>query len=143
MAGVRNAFSVLLVEDDEPIRALHRQVLEASRRFRVVGQAANGREAIAEAARTKADLVLLDLLMPVLGGYEALPGIRKASPRSNVVVVTMLPRDDWEPRVLKRGARAILDKSLSNDQLVEALLRIMNGHKSLDGRKKPVARSSK
>jgi DNA-binding NarL/FixJ family response regulator len=112
---------LLLVDDEPGFRLLAKMVLEEHPSLQVVGEAANGKEAIEQAKRLKPDAILLDLNMPVMGGLQALPKLRVASPDSLVFVVSVA-RDQQELHQAKMaGAHAFIDKALSNDQFVVAL----------------------
>jgi len=112
----------LLVVDDEPsFRLLAKLILEDRPDYQVVGEAADGEQAIEQARRLQPDAVLLDLNMPVMGGLKALPRLRAASPQSLVVVVSVA-RDQQELHQAKMaGAHGFIDKALSNEEFVRAL----------------------
>jgi DNA-binding NarL/FixJ family response regulator len=100
------------------------RILERSGHFTVVGQAADGRDAVEVAGRDHPDLVVLDLSMPRMGGLEALPQILGSSPSTKVVLYS-----GSEGRVrnatLPSGASAFLRKTLNPSELVEELLLVM------------------
>jgi CheY-like chemotaxis protein len=75
---------VLLAEDDADILELTRMLLDLDGRFRVVGEATTGVEAIVLAKQLQPDAVLLDLMMPVMSGFIALPTIRAVAPRAAI-----------------------------------------------------------
>ena len=79
---------VLVVDDDADVHDLVHVAFALDDRFEVVGDALDGRAAVALAASLRPDLVLLDLLMPVMDGLTALPLIRRASPESAVVALS-------------------------------------------------------
>src|SRR5437870_947474 len=83
-AGPMEPVRIVLADDVEDIRYLFRVVLEAAGRFEVVGEAATGREAVDLARSLQPDVILLDLGMPEMGGLEALPLIKVASPTTQV-----------------------------------------------------------
>lgn len=115
----RRALRTLLVEDDPDLRELNRIVLERTGEFDIVGIAADGEAAIQQAERLQPDLILLDILMPIMGGLEALPGIRKVAPDSRVVVVSMLQREGMVDEALKLGASGFVDKGLEPHDFVQ------------------------
>lgn len=102
---------VLIVEDEAPIRGLLRLVLDDADGFRVVGEAGDGREAIALARHHQPDVVLLDLAMPGIGGLEALPLLRAVSPKVRVVVLSGLDAATVEDRARAEGAASYVVKS--------------------------------
>lgn len=112
---------LLLVDDEPAFRVLARMILADHPSLQVVGEAGDGRQAIEEARRLQPDAILLDLNMPVLGGLQALPRLRAASPKSLVFVVSVA-RDQQELHQAKMaGAHAFIDKALPNDAFVAAL----------------------
>jgi diguanylate cyclase (GGDEF)-like protein/PAS domain S-box-containing protein len=102
---------VLVVEDEEPIRQLLCITLEEAPGFSVVGEAGDGREAIALARHHQPDIVILDLAMPGIGGLEALPLLRAVSPHAKVVVLSGLDAGSIEARARAEGAAGYLVKS--------------------------------
>ena len=118
--------SVVIVDDTEDLRFILRRVLSGSGRFQVAGEATNGQEAIEVAARLQPDVILLDLLMPVMDGWEALPLLRRACPRSRVVVVSGQDRSHAEARAMALGASGYIEKGVSSTEILRALLRIID-----------------
>ncbi|HEX5268812.1 MAG TPA: response regulator [Acidimicrobiales bacterium] len=112
---------VLIVDDVEDIRHLLRLVLGTDARFRVVGEARDGVEAIERAGALAPDLIVLDLAMPRLDGFAALPRIHEVAPHARVVILTAFGDADVEGRVLSLGAVGYLDKRLRPADLVEGL----------------------
>jgi DNA-binding NarL/FixJ family response regulator len=110
----------LLVDDVSEFRALLRLTLEESG-FRVVGEAANGVEAIELAREQQPELVLLDVSMPVRDGMEALPLILAVSPASCVVMLSSAEADQLEEAAVEQGAAAYLEKGIEPDDLVREL----------------------
>ena len=103
--------SVLLVDDDAELRALLEIILEEDGRFDVVGQAADGREALGLARSARPDIVVLDLLMPGMDGLRALPQLREALPRARIVVVSAFPDPYTLLDAVKLGADGYIDKT--------------------------------
>jgi DNA-binding NarL/FixJ family response regulator len=109
---------ILIVDDNEGIRHALRGLIETDSAFEVCGAAENGREAIEIAERTKPDLVILDLAMPVLNGLEAAPIITKAVPGVIVVLFTMIEGPQLVEEALSAGVHAVIPKSRP-DKLLE------------------------
>lgn len=116
---------VLLVDDQASTRDLVRWTLEDDQRFRVVGEAPDGREAVALARHHQPDLVLLDLAMPGVGGLEALPLLRAVAPQARIVVFSSLDPADVADRALSQGAAGYLCKGGEPDRLLDDLQRIL------------------
>ncbi len=117
----RPALRTLIVDDDDALRVLVRLTVEDDARFDVVGEAANGREAVEAARRLNPDVVLLDLKMPVMDGFEALPRILETAPNARVVCLSMLQRREAEPKVKELGALAFIDKGLPATTFMDRL----------------------
>ena len=112
----------VIADDVVDMRFLLRKALERSGRFTVVGEAANGREAIDIAADHRPDLALLDLSMPVMDGLEALPRIREAVPDCTVVVLSGFDTEAMADQAMQAGAAAYLVKGMQPDDLIRQLL---------------------
>ena len=107
---------VVVVDDEADVRGLVRFLLQQTDGFEVVGEAANGREAIDLAAAERPDVVLLDLRMPVMDGAEAIPQIREQSPDTRIVVFTADPAAEVEgvdAQVIKGASMAEVLSSLA------------------------------
>lgn len=117
--------TVVIVDDSSEIRELVRMLLEMAECFTVVGEAADGEEAITAAATHQPDLVLLDHSMPKLDGLTALPSIKETSPRSTVVMLSGFSPDRLADAALANGASAYLTKSDLVNEMVPALQRIL------------------
>ena len=111
----------LIVEDDRSLRNLLCMVFEGDDDYDVVGEAADGRAAIALARHFTPDLVLLDLAMPGMGGLEALPLIQAVAPQANVVVLSGLDRNDVEDAARRLGATGYLQKGDDPAELLDHL----------------------
>jgi PAS domain S-box-containing protein len=109
--------SVVLVDDSADVRRLVRHTLEASGLFEVVGEGADGEEAIALAYRHQPDLVLLDTSMPRMDGLEALPAVRALCPETSVVMFTGFEDLQLAARARELGAAAFVEKSTPLDQV--------------------------
>ncbi len=112
---------VLLVDDVADLRLLLGSLFTAYPGIEVVGEAGDGEEAVALAARYQPDLVVLDLAMPVLDGASALPRLRQVAPGSRVVVLTAVPRAS-APDVVALGAVAYVEKTVATERIVPEVL---------------------
>lgn len=113
---------VLLVDDHALVRSGFRAILESEPDIVVVGEAANGEEAIAAAASTDVDVICMDVQMPGIDGLEATRRITaSADTCTNVLVLTTFDRDDYLFAALDAGAAGFLLKNASPEKLVEAV----------------------
>lgn len=118
-------YRTLVVDDDESWRFLVRRLLKRTGTFEVVGEAADGAEAIAEAERAQPDLVLLDLRMPGMPGEAALPEILKRAPAARVVIVSGMDASTTAPPLLAKGAAGYIEKGGPPGSLERELLAIV------------------
>ena len=115
---------VLIVDDNDDIRRLLRTKLSRSNVYDIVGEAADGQEAIEQARELKPDVVLLDLAMPVMDGLQALPQIRTEVPGARVIVLSGFDHETMAPRALAAGAARYVEKGLrlDLDEIIGAVL---------------------
>jgi len=122
---------VLIVDDDNLMRAGLRAVLSSDAGVDVVGEAADGREAIERARRLTPDVVLMDVRMPNLDGIAATRAIVEAAPRSRILIVTTFEDDDYVFGALSAGASGFLLKRTQPEQLIEAIHTVAAGESLL------------
>src|SRR5579862_6956640 len=112
---------ILIADDHGLVRRGARALLRARHGWRVVAEAANGREAVEKSARLKPDIAIVDVSMPELDGIEVVRQIRAADPDTKVLVLTMHESDQMVRRALDAGASGYLLKSDLTDCLTEAV----------------------
>jgi hypothetical protein len=112
---------VLLVDDSADVRRLLRTRMELAAGYDVVAEASDGAEAIVLATQHQPDVVVLDALMPVLTGVDALPALVKGAPHAKVVVYSAFTDDPALERIYDAGAHAVVNKSAPLDQLFLAI----------------------
>lgn len=118
---------VLLVDDQPIIRSGFAMMLSVEDDLEVVGEAANGREAIDMAVTWRPDVIVMDVQMPVMGGIEATREVVERD-LGRVVILTTFDRDDYLFEALQAGASGFLLKNAEAEQLVEALRAVGHGH---------------
>lgn len=121
--GPPAASTILLVDDEPLLREFIRCLLDEEPGVRIVGEAGNGREAVASAGETRPDVILLDLEMPVMDGLTALPQLARASPGSRIVVFTGHDPVDVEARVRSLGAFAFVRKGSPIQRILDEIRR--------------------
>ncbi len=118
---------VLLVDDQALVRSGFAMILSVEDDIEVVGEAADGEQAVAAAAELRPDVVLMDVQMPVLDGVRATEQIVAAG-HGRVVVLTTFDRDDYLFDALRAGASGFLLKNADPDDLVDAVRKVAEGH---------------
>jgi DNA-binding NarL/FixJ family response regulator len=118
---------VLVVDDQELVRAGFVKLLEPEADLRVVGEAADGRDAVEAAARARPDVVLMDIRMPRLDGIEATRRIRAQAHAPRVLVLTTYDLDEYVFDALKAGASGFLLKDAPADQLIAGIRVVADG----------------
>jgi DNA-binding NarL/FixJ family response regulator len=113
---------VFLVDDVGAFRALMRFTLEEDPRIQVVGEASDGQEGINGVERLKPDVVLLDLAMPVLDGFEAMPLMLEASPGTTIVALSGFTAERMAQLCIEQGAYAYLEKGEDATVIRDAVL---------------------
>ncbi|WP_321471781.1 response regulator transcription factor [uncultured Paludibaculum sp.] len=123
MASIR----VLLADDHKLMRSGLRLLVEQQPEFRVVGEAGDGRQAVALAMELKPDIAVLDIGMPELNGIEAARQITEQLPETAVVILSMHSDESYVLRALKAGARGYLLKDSAEADLAQAILAVREG----------------
>jgi DNA-binding NarL/FixJ family response regulator len=118
---------VLLADDHTLLRQGLRRILSEDPALQVVGEAADGREAIARTRALAPDIVLMDVQMPAVNGIEATRQIREACPETRIIMLTVSDKDADLFGALKAGARGYLLKNAEARQVLEAIHRVAAG----------------
>jgi DNA-binding NarL/FixJ family response regulator len=118
---------VLVVDDQAMVRAGFRMLLGDEPDIEVVAEASNGLEAVAESARCRPDVVLMDIRMPELDGLEATKRILAADESSRVLILTTFDLDEYVYRALQAGASGFVLKDEPPEQLVAAVRTVAGG----------------
>ncbi len=118
---------LLLVDDHEVVRQGLHLFLEPDDNLDIVGEASDGREAVAQAARLKPDVVLMDLLMPVLDGVSAIREIKARLPEVEIIALTSVLEDRLVVDAVQAGAMGYLLKDTNADALIEAIYAAAKG----------------
>ena len=118
----------VLIADDHPLyREGARKMLSVAPDIEIVGEAANGEEAITLALALQPDVILMDLKMPGLNGIEATRRIIYASPRIGVLVLTMFETDETVFAAMRAGARGYLLKDADQEEVLRAVKAVSHG----------------
>jgi len=131
---MENPITVLLVDDHEIVRQGVRFFLETLPDFSVIAEADSGLTAIKLAEEVIPDVVLMDLIMPELGGVEATRRIKDISPRTQIVVLTSYHDDEHIFPALQAGAISYVLKDVRMEELAEVIRRAVRGEATLHPR---------
>jgi NarL family two-component system response regulator LiaR len=122
----------ILIADDYPlVRDSLRALIETEPGMEVVGEAADGIEAVFKTRSLHPDVILLDLVMPRQDGIEAIGQIKRENPEARILVLTSFAEDDKVFPAIKTGAQGYLLKDSSPQQLLEAIRDVYRGQSSL------------
>jgi DNA-binding NarL/FixJ family response regulator len=118
---------IVIAEDHTILREVLRLLLSSNPNFEVVGEAEDGREAIRCAEKFKPDLILTDLSMPRMNGMEAIREIKKQSPRTKILVLTVHKTEEYILATLKAGANGYILKDSTHAELMIAVKNVLSG----------------
>lgn len=119
--GTQTPIQIVIVDDHAMLRKGLAVFLNSYADLRLVGEAANGKEAVALCAEKQPDIVLMDLLMPIMDGITATRHIRQEFPDIQVIALTSFGEERLIKDVLKAGAISYLFKKISADDLAQAI----------------------
>lgn len=121
--------SILLVDDHKLIRESWSFILNSDARFQVIGETSNGEEAVEVAKEKKPKIVLMDINMTPVNGFEATKLIRKFSPGSKIIGISMHSMPAYARKMLQMGAMGYVTKNSSKDELLNAIIEVNSGRK--------------
>lgn len=120
---------IAIVDDHAMVRAGLRQFFADEVDFKVVAEAANGREALDIVRQGEIDVILLDISMPGQSGVEALAGIRARAPDLPVLILSGFPEEHYAITLLRQGASGYLNKDCDPEEIVKAIRTVVRGRK--------------
>jgi DNA-binding NarL/FixJ family response regulator len=121
------AVKILIADDHEIVRQGIRRVLEVKPEWEICGEASNGQEAVRMAQELSPDVIIMDVTMPVMSGFEAADEISRLPFGSRVLFFTMHDSGSMAGSVRKSGAHGYVVKSRAAQDLVQALERLLRG----------------
>jgi DNA-binding NarL/FixJ family response regulator len=125
---------VIIADDHSIVRKGLRQILQEEYPFAEIEEASNAEDLISKTMAGTWDVVITDLSMPGRSGLDALRQIREAFPKLPVLVLSMHPEDQYAIRVLKAGASGYLNKDTAQDELVQAMRKVLAGKKYISSK---------
>ncbi|NRD73872.1 UvrY/SirA/GacA family response regulator transcription factor [Shewanella sp. VB17] len=123
--------SVYLVDDHELVRTGIRRILEDERGIKVVGEAGNGETAVQWSRNNEADVILMDMNMPGIGGLEATRKILRYQPHARIIVLTIHTEDPFPTKVMQAGASGYLTKAATPPEVLQAIRQVVHGQRYL------------
>lgn len=118
---------IVLAEDHTILREGLRALLSADPKFQIVGEAADGREAVRSVEKLGPDLVMMDLSMPRMTGMDAIREIKKRYPETKVIALTVHKTEEYLRTTLQAGADAYVLKDATHDELLMAIENVLEG----------------
>lgn len=131
MTKNKSTLRIVVADDHELVRRGIRDLLQAQRDWKVVGEAVGGRDAIEIVKKLKPDIAIVDITMPDMDGLEATRRIRDIARETQILILTMHESDQMVRRVLDMGARGYVLKSDMAAHLIQAVKDLANGKLSL------------
>jgi len=123
------AISILIADDHKLIRDTWSFILNTDNRFKVVAECSNGEEAIEQAKQKRPQIVLMDINMSPVSGLEATRQIRKVSPGSKIIGVSMHSQPAYAKKMLQIGAKGYVTKNSSRDEMFKAIMEVHLGNR--------------
>lgn len=123
--------TILIADDHKLIRQAWSLILNTDSRFQVVAEAASGEEAIEQARQLRPNVVLMDISLPGISGMEATQLIRKLSPATKILAVSMYTQPVYVSKMLKQGAMGYVTKNSSSEEMCKAVMEIQNNRRYL------------
>ena len=121
--------TILIADDHKLIRQTWEFVFNSDDRFQVIGQSASGEEAIEASRQLRPAIVIMDINLPGMNGVEATTQIRKYSPGSKIIGVSMHTQPSYAKVIMKSGAMGYVTKSSSREEMFKAVLEVHAGNK--------------
>jgi DNA-binding NarL/FixJ family response regulator len=121
--------SIILVDDHKLIRDSWSFILNSDQRFTVVGETNNGEDAVEMVKNLKPDVVLMDVNMAPVNGFDATRQIMKLLPAAKVIAVSMHTMPAYAKRMMQLGAMGYVTKNSSKDEMIKAILEVYEGKK--------------
>jgi two-component system, NarL family, invasion response regulator UvrY len=123
----RNTIKVIIADDHHLFRTGLKMILESSPNITVVAEASTGEEAVQVAKENKHDVVLLDVMMPGIGGYVATSRIKRACPDTKILIVTICNNDQFPSKLLQAGASGYITKGSTQQEMIKAIKSVHTG----------------
>jgi len=118
---------VILVDDHTLIRDGLKSLLKSERSIQIIGEAENGQQLLEMLDHTSTDVIMLDLNMPIMDGFETLEHLKEKYPQVKVLILTMLDQKSYVHKVRNSGATGYVLKTAGREELVHAIKTVASG----------------
>jgi len=118
---------ILIADDHEIFRKGFQTLLRNQSELKIIGEAENGLELIAQAKKLEPDVIITDIQMPVMDGIEAVKQINQWQPETGIIALTMFNEDHLIVDMLEAGAKGYILKNTNRQELIEAVLTVFKG----------------
>ena len=119
--------SVVIADDHQVIREAWKLILEQDKRFSIIAECANGAEVIKAAARLAPDIILMDINMHPVNGFEATKKILKQVPLIKIIGISVNNQPSYARNMLQLGAKGFVTKDSTREEMVNAIITVYNG----------------
>lgn len=130
--NVTRAIRILIADDHLMVRKGLSALIQGVSDFMLVGEAEDGSQAVAMCRSLRPDVILMDIVMPTVGGIEAIRSIHAEDPSVNIIALTSFPEQQLIKQALEAGARGFLYKDVGADELINAIHQVHVGQAVLD-----------
>jgi len=124
---VERSIRIVITDDHKLIREGLKSLLDRDNELKVVGEASNGRELLDLLSETPADVVLMDINMPIMDGFEATQHVREQYPATRVIALSMLNNEPFVEKMIESGATGYLLKTTGREELRSAIQLVASG----------------
>ena len=123
--------SIMIADDHKLIRETWSYILNNDPRFEVIAECGDSEESVEIARQKRPQIILMDINMTPISGFEATEKIRKVSPASRIIGVSMHSQPAYAKKMLQIGARGYVTKNSSKEEMIKAILEVQNGNKHI------------
>ncbi len=121
--------TLLITDDHKLIREAWSSILNSDSRFKVIAETGSGEEAVELAKQLRPNVVILDINLPGMNGFDTIPLIRKFSPGSKILGVSLHTQPTYARKMIQKGALGYVTKNSSREEMFKAIIEIHNGRK--------------
>jgi DNA-binding NarL/FixJ family response regulator len=121
--------TLLITDDHKLIREAWSSILNSDPRFKVIAETGSGEEAVELAKQLRPNIVILDINLPGMNGFETIPLIRKFSPGSKILGISLHTQPTYARKMIQKGALGYVTKNSSKEEMFKAIIEIHNGRK--------------